>query len=159
MTEQQTENVRLILGTGDKLENPVVFYLIIGFGYLSVETMDARDADALVTVRELMAVCTLALKNGVSLQNICDALKYHQDGRGELRPTNTPYVPAASSVPDLIGRYLENRLIKMPIIKRILARGINPCIALDKDGRLYLDWPVEKLREESKKIHHAYIQE
>lgn len=149
--EQPTNSVKLKLGAKDVIK----FYLVHSDGYLSAETTDPRDADALVTIRELMDLATLALAYGVPLRAICHCLKYHMDGRGEHRRTNTPYAPSASSVPDLIGRYLENRFVKVPIIKRILQHGldyqvksrIDPVRAVAPDRRLFIDWSVDDLKE------------
>jgi hypothetical protein len=144
--ERTTKNIKLILG---KNKDKIKFYLVHDNGYLSAETTDHRDADALVNIRQLMDMATLCLSYGAPLKAVCKLLNYHKDGRGEMRRTNTKYVPHASSVSDLIGRYLENRYIKCPIIKRILTNGIDPARALDSKGRRYIDWSVEDLKAEA----------
>ena len=155
--DRATENIKLVLGSGS---DEIKLYLVIGDGYLSAETTDGRDTESLVTIRELMDLVTLALAYGVPLQAICGCLKYHMDGRGENRITNTPYVSAASSVPDLIGRYLENRIIKEPMIKRILRQGLDysctcrrdPKTSVGPDGRKYMDWTTEELQKKLRSL-------
>ena len=149
-TEFKTETIKLKLGRGKTAIN---IHLIIGhsmrskkeLNYLSAEAFD----DRYIWIRHLMWAYCLGINCGLSLTTVTKHLKYHQDG--PLRVTNSPYVPNAASVQDMIGLYLENRFLKIPIIKRFLADGIEPARALDKDGRRYIDWHIEALQEKLQK--------
>lgn len=144
-TEFETELVKLTLGKG---KSTITVHLEIGLGddglpnHLSAGILDSGQKFG-SRIRQLMAAYTMARKHGATLEEICGELKYHKDGA--LRCTSSPYVPMASSIPDMIGRYLENRYLKMPLIRRILSHGINPFIATGKDGVLYLNWKLEDL--------------
>ena len=140
--EIATENHKLKFGTGDSAVN---VHLILGLDvvYLSATTL---DAEINFYLHPLVDMAMLAIDSGADISRVCEILKYHIDGQ-EPQKTSSEYVPSATSVPDMIGRYIENRYIKCPIIKRMLANGINPAIALDEHGRRYIDWSVEDLRE------------
>jgi hypothetical protein len=143
MSEMETKTQKLKLGTG---KNAVNVHLTVGNNliYMSAST---NDADVNFYLHPLVDMAMLCIENGASINDVCERLKYHKD-RDPVK-TSSKYVPSATSVPDMIGRYIENRYIKCPIIKRILANGIEPARALDKTGRLYIDWSVEDLKAEA----------
>jgi len=139
------------------------FYLVIGVdddagGICHLSLHHNREDDKIYSI--LLDLATAAIGYGMPVEAICGELMYHEFGLGG--PTNNPRIPMARSVPDYIGRYIE-QLVKLQLVERLcsmqFSTKLDPWAAVDADGVLLMDLPPSTLRQMIGRCLRAIIED
>ena len=125
------------------------FYLVIGFDdqkqICRIALHHNREDDKIYSI--LLDLATAAIGYGMPVEAVCGELQFHEFGIGG--PTNNPRIPIAKSIPDYIGRYVE-QLVKLPLVERLcglrFSTKLDPWAAVDENGVLLMDLPPSTLR-------------